>query len=109
VELPLTVATFLGRAVPVSGGGYFRLFPFAVTRWGFGKANAEGRPGVFYVHPWEVDPEQPDLRSRTSTLGAFRHYTGLRTAAAKLDRLLRTFAFAPAREVLSQAGLLPAA
>jgi polysaccharide deacetylase family protein (PEP-CTERM system associated) len=108
VELPLTVACFLGRAIPVSGGGYFRLFPFAVTRWGLSKANREGRPAVFYMHPWEIDSAQPDLRSRTSALGAFRHYTGLKTAPAKLDRLLSEFQFRSAREVLSARGLLPA-
>jgi hypothetical protein len=109
VELPLTVASFLGRAVPVSGGGYFRMFPFAVTRWGFAKANAEGRPGVFYMHPWEIDPQQPDLRSRTGALGAFRHYVGLKGAAAKLDRLLATFSFGTARDVLAASGLLATA
>jgi polysaccharide deacetylase family protein (PEP-CTERM system associated) len=106
VELPLTVASFLGRAVPVSGGGYFRIFPFAVTRWGFSKANGEGRPAVFYMHPWEIDPEQPDLRSRTGALGAMRHYSGLRGAASKLDRLLQAFSFGSAREVLAAQGLL---
>jgi polysaccharide deacetylase family protein (PEP-CTERM system associated) len=109
VELPLTVAAFLGRAIPVSGGGYFRMFPFAVTRWGFAKANRQGRPGVFYMHPWEIDSAQPDLRHRTNALGAFRHYVGVKGAAAKLDKLLSAFRFCPAREVLSARGLLPAA
>lgn len=106
VELPLTVSTFAGRAIPVSGGGYFRMFPFAVTRWGFAKANREGRPGVFYMHPWEIDAEQPDLRRKTSRLGAFRHYVGLKKNIAKLERLLGQFSFRPAREVLSSRGLL---
>jgi polysaccharide deacetylase family protein (PEP-CTERM system associated) len=108
VELPLTVASFLGRAIPVSGGGYFRMFPFAITRWGFAKANREGRPGVFYMHPWEIDADQPDLRGRTNALGAFRHYVGMKGAAAKLDRLLSQFDFHTARDVLAARGLLPA-
>jgi polysaccharide deacetylase family protein (PEP-CTERM system associated) len=106
VELPLTVAHFLGRPIPVSGGGYFRMFPFAVTRWGFAKANAAGRPGVFYMHPWEVDAAQPDLRHRTSALGAFRHYVGVKGAAGKLDRLLSLFRFDTASAVLAARGLL---
>jgi polysaccharide deacetylase family protein (PEP-CTERM system associated) len=108
-ELPMTVASFLGRAVPVSGGGYFRMFPYAVTRWGLAKANREGRPAVFYMHPWEIDVAQPNLRHRTSALGAFRHYVGLRGAAGKLDKLLSAFTFRPAREVLEGSGLLRAA
>jgi polysaccharide deacetylase family protein (PEP-CTERM system associated) len=105
-ELPLTVATCLGQAIPVSGGGYFRLLPFAVTRWGMRKANREGRSGVFYLHPWEVDPEQPDLRGRTSRLGAFRHYVGLKTTAAKLRRLLDVIPFGTARDLLRARGLV---
>jgi polysaccharide deacetylase family protein (PEP-CTERM system associated) len=105
-ELPLTVASFLGKAIPVSGGGYFRMFPFAVTRWGLAKANREGRPGVFYLHPWEIDAEQPDLRHKTGKVGAFRHYVGLKGTAKKLERLLDAFAFGPARDILASRGLL---
>ncbi len=104
VEFPMTVARWLGRTVPVAGGGYFRLLPFGVTRWGFAQANRSGRPGVFYLHPWEVDPGQPDLRSCTSRLGAFRHYTGLARTEPRLRRLLAAFRFAPLREVLALAG-----
>jgi polysaccharide deacetylase family protein (PEP-CTERM system associated) len=108
-ELPLTVASFLGKAIPVSGGGYFRMFPFAVTRWGLAKANREGRPAVFYLHPWEIDAGQPDLRHKTGRVGAFRHYVGLKGTAKKLERLLAAFAFGPARDILASRGLLPAA
>lgn len=106
VEFPMTVARFLGRPVPVAGGGYFRLLPFFVTRWGLRHSNRHGRPGVFYIHPWEVDPEQPDLRARTSRLGAFRHYTGLARTEARLRRLFAAFPFAPLRDVLAASGLL---
>jgi polysaccharide deacetylase family protein (PEP-CTERM system associated) len=108
-EFPLTVATFLGRAVPVSGGGYFRMFPFAVTKWGFAKANREGRPAVFYLHPWEIDASQPDLRHKTGAIGSFRHYVGLKGAADKLEKLLKAFPFRPMREILAERGLLPSA
>jgi polysaccharide deacetylase family protein (PEP-CTERM system associated) len=104
VEFPLTVAPWLGRAVPVAGGGYFRLLPYAVTGWGFRRVNAAGRSGMFYLHPWEVDPGQPDLRDRTSRLGALRHYTGLKGTAAKLRRLFREFRFGTAAEVLAARG-----
>jgi polysaccharide deacetylase family protein (PEP-CTERM system associated) len=108
-ELPLTVASFLGRAVPVSGGGYFRMLPFGITRWGFAQVNRAGRPAVFYMHPWEIDGGQPDLRGRTNALGAFRHYVGLKGASAKLERLLGAFQFGTARDVLAAAGLLTGA
>jgi polysaccharide deacetylase family protein (PEP-CTERM system associated) len=108
-ELPLTVASFFGRAVPVSGGGYFRMFPFAVTRWGLAKANREGRPAVFYLHPWEIDVEQPCLRHKTGKVGAFRHYVGLKSTAKKLERLLGAFSFGTAHDLLAGRGLLPAA
>jgi polysaccharide deacetylase family protein (PEP-CTERM system associated) len=100
LEFPMTVARFLGRPVPVSGGGWFRLLPASVTSWGLRKVNREGRPAVFYVHPWELDPGQPNLRSRTSRLGAFRHYTGLARTRDRLARLLATFRFAPLSCVL---------
>ena len=108
-EFPLTVANFLGRAIPVSGGGYFRMFPFAVTRWGFAKANREGRPAVFYLHPWEIDASQPCLRHKTGPIGSFRHYVGLKRAAGKLEKLLAAFPFRPMREILAELGLLPSA
>jgi polysaccharide deacetylase family protein (PEP-CTERM system associated) len=107
LEFPMTVVRLWGRTVPVSGGGYFRLLPYGVTRWGIGRVNRERRPAVFYLHPWEVDPEQPDLRDRTSRLGAFRHYTGLRRTLPRLTRLLERFTFAPVRDVLAAAGQLP--
>ncbi len=105
-ELPPTVSDFLGSPVPVSGGGYFRLFPLAVTRWGLEKANREGRSAVFYLHPWEVDPHQPDLRARTSRLGAFRHYVGLKKTESKLRKLIDRVPFGRARDVLEARGLL---
>ena len=106
VEFPMTVVRALGRTVPVSGGGYFRLLPYGVTRWGIERANREQRPAVFYMHPWEIDPDQPDLRDRTSRLGAFRHYTGLERTLPRLHRLLTRFSFAPLRDVLAASGHL---
>ncbi len=103
-EFPLTVAPWCGKPVPVAGGGYFRLLPYAVTAWGFRRVNAAGRAGMFYLHPWEIDPGQPDLRARTSRLGGFRHYTGLKGMESKLRRLLAEFRFGTAVAVLAERG-----
>jgi polysaccharide deacetylase family protein (PEP-CTERM system associated) len=92
-EFPLTTARLFGRNLPCSGGGYFRLLPYTLFRRGFaGATEGEGRPGIFYFHPWEVDPGQPRVpgcgwKSRA------RHYTGLARMSAKLDRLLADFAW----------------
>jgi polysaccharide deacetylase family protein (PEP-CTERM system associated) len=107
VELPLSCARVLGRSIPCSGGGYFRLFPYEVNRSLMRRCNAEGRPVVFYIHPWEFDPDQP--RVRLSKLKAFRHYTNLHKTEERFDRLLRDFAFGSIRDTLQLEGLKSAA
>lgn len=93
VEYPPAVARWLGLPLPVGGGGYFRLFPVWVTLCLLQSINRQGRrPFVVYIHPWEVDPEQPRLACG-SRLRRFRHYVGLRHTERKLDRLLRSFRF----------------
>lgn len=93
VEIPVTTAEFAGRRIAAGGGGFFRVLPYAVTRWAVRQVNRrEGRPAVFYFHPWEVDPGQPrvagaPLRSR------LRHYTNLAGMQAKLQRLAGEFAW----------------
>jgi polysaccharide deacetylase family protein (PEP-CTERM system associated) len=104
LEFPMTTVTWMGRSVPISGGGYFRLFPYSVTKWGWRRIESRGYPGVFYLHPWEVDPEQPNLRPYTSKLGAFRHYTGLRQTLPRLERLLTAHRFGTMASVLKQEG-----
>lgn len=104
VEFPMTAVRWMGRRLPVAGGGYFRLLPYPVTRFGWRRVERSGRPGVFYMHPWEVDPEQPDLRSYASPFGAFRHYTGLKRTLPRLRRLLGEFRFAPMARVIETAG-----
>jgi len=106
VEFPMTVARFLGRPVPVSGGGYFRLLPFGLTCWGLRQIMRRGRPAIFYLHPWELDPDQPNLRDRATRLGAFRHYTGLKRTEPRLRRLLQTFRFGSLRRVLEERGFM---
>jgi len=106
VEWPLAAAPILGFRLPVAGGGYFRLLPYALSRWGLSSINRrEGQPFIFYLHPWEIDPDQP--RVRASWLSRFRHYTNLDKCEARLRRLLREFRFGTARDSLAQLGLLP--
>jgi polysaccharide deacetylase family protein (PEP-CTERM system associated) len=91
LEIPISTVELAGRRVPCGGGGYFRLLPYAVFRWALGRLHRdEGRPSVFYFHPWEIDPAQPRIagapwRSR------FRHYVNLHAMEAKLRRLLDDF------------------
>jgi polysaccharide deacetylase family protein (PEP-CTERM system associated) len=91
MEIPIaTVACGAGN-IPCGGGGYFRLLPYRFSRWAIGRVNRrEGRPCVFYFHPWEIDPEQPrpvgvDPKTR------FRHYLNLSRTERRLRRLLRDF------------------
>jgi polysaccharide deacetylase family protein (PEP-CTERM system associated) len=90
-EFPPPVCRFLGCALPVGGGGYFRLYPYALTRSALKGINASGRPFAFYLHPWELDPEQPRLRP--GWLRGFRHYVNLHRTEDRLRRLLEDFAF----------------
>jgi hypothetical protein len=92
----------LGQNLPCSGGGYFRLLPYAWTRWALRQRNAaDAQPAVFYFHPWELDPEQPriagaPLRSR------LRHYTNLHRTERRLRDLVREFRWAPIASVFAE-------
>lgn len=95
VEYPISTALIFGRAVPVAGGGYFRIFPYWFSRralWGIN--NSEQRPFIFYLHPWEVDPAQPRIRN-AGWKSHFRHYCNLDKTLPRLERLLRDFQFGP--------------
>jgi polysaccharide deacetylase family protein (PEP-CTERM system associated) len=107
VEWPLATATILGCRLPVAGGGYFRLLPYWLSRWGLESINRrELRPFVFYLHPWEIDPGQP--RVSAGWLSQFRHYTNLGKCESRLRRLLREFQFGTVRDGLVQLGLVSA-
>ncbi len=97
-EFPLSVVKIMGRNIPISGGGYFRILPYSFVRYGIRRANLEGRPVVFYLHPWELDPDQPRLKLPLSK--RFRHYKNLDKTERRFTRLLDEFEFAPIREVL---------
>ncbi|MHC4813942.1 MAG: XrtA system polysaccharide deacetylase [Planctomycetota bacterium] len=87
VEFPPLTLTRLGRRLPVGGGGYLRLFPLWLLKMGLRQQERRGWPACVYLHPWEVDPDQP--RHRTgSSMRTFRHYVNLKRMLPKLDRLL---------------------
>jgi polysaccharide deacetylase family protein (PEP-CTERM system associated) len=93
IEIPVTTALFAGKRLAAGGGGFFRVLPYAFSRWAIRQVNrTEQRPAVFYFHPWEIDPGQPrvagaPLKSR------LRHYTKLDQMAPKLRQLIREFAW----------------
>ena len=90
-ELPVSTLRVFGRNLPFSGGGYFRLLPFWFVRYGFRQINREGQPVVFYIHPWEIDNDQPKIAS--GFLKRLRCYGGIERLDAKLDKLLRSVHF----------------
>ena len=102
LEIPVTTAHLAGRRLAAGGGGFFRVLPYGFSRWAIRQVNRrEGRPAVFYFHPWEIDPEQPrvanaPLRSR------FRHYTNLETMADKLRQLLAEFSWGRMDEIAAR-------
>jgi len=91
LEVPIATVRLLRRNWPAGGGGYFRLLPYAVSRWSIRRINErELQPAIFYFHPWELDPQQP----RVEGVGAktrFRHYLNLHRTAPRLASLLRDF------------------
>ena len=91
VEIPPSSLKLLGRNLPASGGGYFRLLPYPVSRWSLRHINrVDGEACIFYFHPWEVDPAQPRI-GNAGTKSKFRHYLNLDRMARRLDRLLADF------------------
>ena len=102
IEAPASTTVFGPLNLPVAGGGYFRILPYGWTRWGISRLNRdEGRPAIFYLHPWEIDPGQPRLRA--GVLGRFRHYRNLTTTESRLRQLLEDFQFGPMSRVLQVA------
>jgi len=91
LEIPVTTVRFMDRNLPAGGGGYFRLLPYAVSRWCLQRVNrVDGQSCVFYFHPWEIDPDQPKQRGvRMKT--RFRHYVNLSRMRGRIERLLRDF------------------
>ena len=91
LEIPASTLRFLNRNWPASGGGYFRLMPYGLSRWMLRRVNHSDRlPAVFYFHPWEIDSEQPRIPG-ISAKTRFRHYVNIRHMEARLHRLLGDF------------------
>ena len=101
VEFPPSTLPAFKVNLPVAGGGYFRLLPYPVTAWAIRRINErEDQPALVYLHPWEIDPDQP--RVAASWRSRFRHYHNLRSTEEKFARLLDDFSWAPMSEVLSR-------
>ncbi len=93
LEVPVSTVEWGGRRLPCGGGGYFRLYPYALSRWALRRVNRlEGRPAVFYFHPWELDPGQPRVRAAAPRTRV-RHYLNLARMEARLGHLLSDFAW----------------
>lgn len=95
-EFPISTWRLLGKNIPIAGGAYFRIFPYAMTRAGLRSINRLGEPVVFYLHPWEIDPHHPRIPLPRRI--AATHYFNLAATEKRLVRLLRDFRFAPLRE-----------
>ncbi|WP_374046734.1 XrtA system polysaccharide deacetylase [Massilia sp. YIM B02763] len=93
LEVPITTVNMMGRNLPAGGGGYFRLLPYALSRWMMAKVNQDDRqPALFYFHPWEIDTDQP----RPEGIGAksrFRHYVNIGRMESRIEALARDFAW----------------
>lgn len=100
-EVSLSCLRIAGQALPWSGGGYFRLVPYPLFRWGIRRILGSSRPYVFYIHPWEFDHEQPRLRGlkRSERL---RHYLNLERTEARWTALLRDFRWLTIRELIAR-------
>ena len=99
IEFPVTTYPIAGRNLPAGGGGYFRLYPLALTRSVLRKMERLGRPAALYMHPWEFDPEQPRVRASWSR--RFRHYVNLDKTLPRLEALLSEFEFGTFADVLA--------
>lgn len=91
LEIPMTPARIGSVRIPAGGGAWFRLLPYGLTQRALNQAAARSQPGVFYIHPWELDAEQPRLPLNTRT--RIRHYGGIRSVIPRLERLLTEFSF----------------
>jgi hypothetical protein len=99
-EFPLSTVRVGRMNFPVAGGGYLRLLPYRFVRWGLRHINRrEKQPAIIYLHPWELDPNQPRIKG--SRVSVFRHYVNLGRTESKLHALLKDFSFAPVRDLIA--------
>jgi len=91
LEIPVSTLKMFEKTFPCGGGGFFRFYPYAVSKWALKRMNnMEGQSGMFYFHPWEIDPEQPRISEATSK-AKFRHYLNLNKMQNRLERLINDF------------------
>lgn len=103
IEYPLSTYRIFGQALPIAGGGYFRLYPLWLSRYFYNQINRNNKSFVFYLHPWEVDPGQP--RVKVSWFSKFRHYNNLDKCEARLSTLLDEFCFTTMKSKIESFGL----
>ena len=99
IEFPPAVITRFGKNIPTGGGGYFRFFPYFLTARWLREINRSGKPFVFYIHPWEIAPDQPRIRN-APLKSRFRHYLNLKGTASRLKKLFQDFSFTTVQEIV---------
>ena len=99
-EFPVSTLKLPGVTLPISGGAYFRIYPYQLTKQALKAVNRSGNPVTFYLHPWELDPEHPRIKVRRRIAG-LTHYFNLGATERRFRKLLRDFKFAPMKEVLN--------
>jgi polysaccharide deacetylase family protein (PEP-CTERM system associated) len=105
IEVPPSTLRLGSRNIPFAGGGYFRLYPYWLTRKGIRALNRENSPALVYLHPWELDPFCPRVKE-ADRLTRFRQYVHLSKTRPRFERLLQNFTFVSVKEFLENAGLL---
>ncbi|MFK5948355.1 MAG: DUF3473 domain-containing protein [Methylococcales bacterium] len=105
VEFPISTVKNRYFTLPIAGGGYFRLFPYKLTQWGLSSINKNNTPFVFYIHPWEIDTNQPRVEGISKST-KFRHYNNISRCSSRLTSLLKDFEFTTMEVVLMEQNLL---
>jgi polysaccharide deacetylase family protein (PEP-CTERM system associated) len=112
MEFPPATVRIARTNLPAAGGGYLRIFPLCYTKWVFHQFERRKQSLVLYLHPWEIDPEQPRIAGKFKS--RFRHYTNLHRTRERLENILQKYRFAPFRDhlagnhsILPDAGELP--
>jgi len=107
IEIPITTLRFMNRLFPAAGGGFFRFYPYCLSRWAIDRVNnQDNQSTVFYFHPWELDPDQP-RQTDISAKSRFRHYLNLHKTESRLKRLLQDFQWARMDEVFINNKTIP--
>ena len=106
IEIPVTTAEFAGRRLAAGGGGFFRVLPYAFSRWAIRQVNRrDGRSAIFYFHPWEIDPDQPRV-DQAPLKSRLRHYSRLEAMSGKLRQLIGDFAWGRMDELAAREAVL---